>query len=245
MHYGIQLYSVRDLTQSHGVLETLRRVAEIGYKSVEFAGFGASTTEEVRAELDALDLSVDGAHIGINALSPEMIEQTMKDLKTVGCNRIIIPAAKVNTMENINIFLEKLRAALPRLTDAGFEVGYHNHDFEYLPNEDGIIPMRVIEEKTNLFFELDTYWAYHAGLDPVAEMERMGKRLRMIHLKDGIPALGKESGKPLGEGNAPVKKVYETALAKGLPIIVESETLTPDGPTEALVCYRYLKSIEA
>ena len=244
MHYGIQLYSVRDLTKSHGIIETLRRVAEIGYKSVEFAGFGTSSAEEVRAELDALGLSVDGAHIGIKELAPETIDRTMKDLKTVGCRRIIIPAAKLNTEENINIFLDQLAQATPKLCEEGFELGFHNHDVEFLPNEDDIIPMHVLEEKTDLFFELDTYWAYHAGLDPVVEMERMGTRLRMIHLKDGIPSLGKDGGKPLGEGDAPVKKVYDAAIQKGLPIIVESETLNPDGPTEAIICYRYLKSIE-
>ena len=244
MHYGIQLYSVRDLTQSQGILETLRCVAAIGYKSVEFAGFGTASAAEIRAELDTLGLSVDGAHIGIKDLSPETIDQTIANMKTIGNSRIIIPAAKLTNKETIALFLEKLAFAMPKLQAAGFEVGFHNHDVEFLPNEDGIIPMHVLEEQTDLFFELDTYWAYHVGLDPVAEMERMGKRLRMIHIKDGIPSLGHQGGKPLGMGKAPVRAVYEAALEKGLPIIVESETLTPDGPTEADICYRYLKTLE-
>ena len=211
---------------------------------MEFAGFGDSTAEEVRTYLAEFGLAVDGAHIGIKELLPEKIDQTIENMKTVGCKSVIIPAAKVNTMENMQIFLDQLAQALPKLREADIAVGFHNHDTEYLPNEDGVIPMRVLEEQTDLFFELDTYWAFHAGVDPVEEMERMGKRLRMIHIKDGIPSLGKDGGKPLGMGEAPVAKVYEAAVKKGLPIIVESETLMPDGPTEISVCYRYLKTLE-
>ena len=48
----------------------------------------------------------------------------------------------------------------------------------------------------------------------------------------------------LGMGEAPVPAVYAKALAMKLPIIVESETQTPDGPTEACICMDYLRSLE-
>ena len=49
---------------------------------------------------------------------------------------------------------------------------------------------------------------------------------------------------PLGMGEAPVPDVHAKALAMKLPIIVESETQTPDGPTEARICMDYLRSLE-
>lgn len=244
MNYGVQLYSVRDSVKENGMRETLRRVAEIGYKSVEFAGFGDATAEEVRVWLDEFGLSVNGSHNGIKDLMPDKIEKTIADMKAVGNTHIIIPWARVRTQADIDEFLASLTTALPRLREAGFSVGFHNHDKEYLENEDGIVPMSLLEGVDGLFFELDTYWAYHAGLDPVTEMERMGDRLKMIHIKDGIPALGYDGGKPLGQGTAPIKAVWEKAVALGLPIIVESETLTPDGMTEITQCIEYLRSLE-
>ena len=245
MEYGLQLYSVRDSVKADGMKETLRRVSEIGYQSVEFAGFGGADAKEVRAWLDEFGLTADGSHNSIKDLLPETIEQTVRDMKTVGNSRIIIPAAKLKTAEDIKIFLDQLAYAKPILEKEGFSLGFHNHDSEFLKNEDGIVPMDVLKNETDLFFELDTYWAYHAGIDPVAEMERMGNRLHLIHIKDGDPTLGKECGKPLGQGTAPVSAVYAKALAMGLPMVVESETLTPDGMTEIKQCFDYLKALES
>ena len=244
MKYGVQLYSVRDAVKEIGMAETLRRVAKIGYQSVELAGMGDLTAAELRQALDANALTVDGAHVGIKAFLPDQIDTTMRDMDIVSCRNLIIPAAKVKTKAEIDLFLDQLAVALPTLRRAGFAVGFHNHDVEFRPNEDGIIPMDVLTRETDLFFELDTYWAFHAGKDPLAVMDEMGTRLRMIHIKDGIPSLGNDGGMPLGRGEAPVAAVYQKALAKKLPLIVESETLKPSGMDEITVCLDYLKSLE-
>ena len=78
-------------------------------------------------------------------------------------------------------------------------------------------------------------------------MEKLAERLIAIHIKDGFKseAVGvKAHGMPLGMGEAPVPAVYAKALAMKLPIIVESEAQTPDGPTEARICMDYLRSLE-
>ncbi len=244
MNYGVQLYSVRDSIKEIGMCETLRRVAAIGYRSVELAGFGDATAAETAQMLAQLGLSVDGAHIGTKELSPERIGETVANMKAIGNRRIIIPAAKLKTDADITAFLQAVAYADPILKDAGMELGFHNHHTEFLPNEDGTVPMKVLKEQTDLFFELDTYWVYHAGIDPVAEMERMGSRLKMIHLKDGIPENGLDGGKPLGQGSAPVAAVYQRAAACGIPMVVESETLLPNGMTEIAQCFAYLKQLE-
>ena len=67
MEYGIQMYSVRDLTKDD-LAGALRAVAEIGYKFVEFAGFFGHSAEEVRAMLDENGLEVSGTHTGVGEL---------------------------------------------------------------------------------------------------------------------------------------------------------------------------------
>ena len=243
MKYGVQLYSVRDAVKEIGMKETLRRVAAIGYQSVELAGFGDLTPEQMKVILDALGLSVDGAHVSIRAMT-EDFEATLAALQTIGCTRAIVPAAKVKTAEDVRALQLDLAEAAKKFAPYGIEVGFHNHAVEYLPNEDGDIPMDAILAVDGIFIELDTYWAYHAGMDPLSEMERLGKRLKLIHIKDGDPSLEGECGKTLGHGTAPVAAVYQKALEMGIPMVVESETLTPDGPTEIDVCFRYLKSLE-
>jgi sugar phosphate isomerase/epimerase len=98
-----------------------------------------------------------------------------------------------------------------------------------------------IERRTNIDFELDTFWLFNAHVDPLATMEKLKDRVHVIHLKDGFVG-GK--GIPLGEGEAPVKAVREKAIEMGLTMVVESETLTPSGLDEAERCIKYLRSIE-
>ena len=99
-----------------------------------------------------------------------------------------------------------------------------------------------LEKRCNVFFEIDTYWAFNAGLDPIQVMNRLADRLRVIHLKDGH--LGGQ-GKALGEGDAPVKAVRQRAIEMGIPMVVESETLTPTGIEEVGRCIKFLRQCDA
>ena len=49
--YGIQMYSVRDITEKD-MPGALRALAEMGYKNVEFAGFFGIPAEEIKKLLD-------------------------------------------------------------------------------------------------------------------------------------------------------------------------------------------------
>ena len=51
MEYGIQMYSLRDLTDKD-LDAALKAVADMGYKKIEFAGFFDHTAEEINAMLD-------------------------------------------------------------------------------------------------------------------------------------------------------------------------------------------------
>ena len=96
--------------------------------------------------------------------------------------------------------------------------------------------------RTRVEFEIDTYWAYVAGEDPVALLRRLAGRMQVIHLKDGDRA---GHGQALGEGTAPVAEVRKTAMELGLRIVVESETMQPDGLSEVRRCIRYLQKKDA
>ena len=101
--------------------------------------------------------------------------------------------------------------------------------------------MEQLFYRTGLALEIDTFWAYAAGVDPVAVLKRFAERIPVIHIKDGY---ADRKGMPLGQGTAPVKAVYEAALALHIPMVVESETLMPDGLTETGICIKYLRSLE-
>ncbi len=239
MDYSIQMYSLRDMTANdlEGALAT---VAKIGYKYVEFAGFFGHSAEEVNAMLDKYGLTVSGTHSSWTDLR-DNFEATVAFHKAIGNKNYIIPGADLSTSEKLSEFIDVMNVAQPKLEAEGITLGYHNHSHEFIPTAEGYLIHDEIAKRTNIPFEIDTYWVYNAGLDPVAMLEKYKDRIKCIHIKDGFEG-GK--GMPLGKGSAPVKAVYEKAKELGFVMVVESETLTPTGADEAKVCFEYLKSIE-
>ena len=243
MKYGIQLYSVRDNTPKD-MEGTLRALSEMGYSMVEFAGFFGHSADTVKGWLDKYGLVASGTHTGWEALRNDF-DGTVAYHKAIGCDTIIVPGADLSTQEKLDAFIAFMSDAAAKLAKEGITLAYHNHSGEFMKNSYGVITHDEMQAKMDgVKFEIDTYWAYNAGIDPVAIMDKLYAegRLPVIHIKDG---LANGAGKPLGMGTAPVKAVWETAKKYGVPMIVESETLNPDGLTEAKICIDYLKSLEA
>ena len=241
MDYGLQLYSVRDLTEKD-LDGALRAVSELGYTFVEFAGFFGHSAADVRAMLEKYGLKVSGTHTGCGELTADRIDETVAYHRAIGNESIIIPGADFSTPEKLDEVIAIINGAQPKLAAAGIRLGYHNHSHEFLPTAWGAYIHRELEERTQVDFEIDTYWAYAAGLDPIALLSRLGDRVTVIHLKDGD---SDGHGYALGEGTAPVAAVRAYAIEHGLPMVVESETCNPTGIEEVGRCIRYLRSLEA
>lgn len=240
MNYGLQLFSVRDITKDD-MEGALREVAAMGYEFVEFAGFMGHPAEQVKAWLTQYGLRASGTHTGLAGLTDEVLEETIAYHKTIGCKDIIVPYEKLETKEAVDAVIDRLNELQPRLAAEGITLHYHNHDHEFKPNQDGVIAEEELLNRTKINLEVDTYWVFAAGQDPVAFLKEHKDRISVIHLKDGI---GGDEGKSLGLGKAPVKEVRETALALGIEMVVESEGLEPTGLEEVKRCIDFLKDIE-
>ncbi|MBR7185264.1 MAG: sugar phosphate isomerase/epimerase [Clostridia bacterium] len=241
MQYGLQLYSLRDMT-GEDFEGALRTVAELGYSSVETAGFFGHSAEEVAAMLDRYHLTISSSHTGWRELTPDKLPETIRYHKTLGNPSIIVPGADLSTPAKLDAFIDLLNDAEPKLAAEGIALGYHNHDHEFMPNSWGILPHSEIERRTRVELQIDTYWAYVAGLDPVETITRLRDRIRSIHLKDGDL---QKKGFALSEGAAPVAAVRKKAIALGFGMIVESEGCDPTGAEEIGRCIRYLRKLDA
>ena len=239
MEYGIQMYSVRDITKDD-LDGALRQVAELGYKYVEFAGFFGHTAEEVKAMLDKYGLVCSGTHTGWQEVA-ENFEETVKFHKTIGNKYYIIPGHDLSTKEKLDEFIDQCNMLAPKLREHGIELGFHNHHIEFEIMPEGYQIHKELEERADIFFEIDTYWAFVGKQDPVATLERLKDRIRVIHLKDGSPD---GVGCSLGSGSAPVAAVKAKAQELGFGIVVESESLNPSGPEEVKRCIEYLKTLD-
>ena len=238
--YGVQMFGLRDITPSDFRL-ALKTAKDIGFEQVEFAGFFNNDPEKVREYLEEFGLEPISTHTGIGDITPENIEKTIALHKAIGCKYITLPGIWMNTREELDKTIEVLNFAQPILEKEGITLSVHNHWREFKPTEYGAFSHEELEAKTKVNFQLDTFWAFFADKDPIALMDyyySLG-RLTMIHLKDGVLDNSKKAA--LGEGEAPVEAILTKALELNIPIIVESEGLSPSGAEENARCFNFLK----
>lgn len=174
-------------------------------------------------------------------LADDVIGETIRYHKTLGNRLIVLPWADLDDQQKLDDFVAQTEKVQARLADEGIWLGYHNHAHEFKPNADGSCIWEQLEERTRLDLEIDTYWTFVGGRDPLEMMERLKERVRIIHIKDGLVD---GSGRPLGMGEAPAASVYRKAVELGDRLIVESETCQPSGLEEARICMDFLKAQE-
>ena len=185
---ALQMYSIREL-MAKDVRQTLLDTAKAGYAGVEFAGYFDHTADEIKSYLDEAGLVCAGTHTGWNLLQPDTIDETMRFNEKIGNRLIILPGvdgamygdrdSSCRMGATLNDIGAKLRAN-------GFAFYYHNHHREFAVY-DGKYALDYVYENSdpeNLKVELDCYWAYIGGVDPIAYMKKYGKRCSLLHMKD-------------------------------------------------------------
>ena len=235
MKIAVQVYSVRDhINDTETLLKALEEIKKIGYDGVEFAGFFNTDAETIKAKLDEIGLVCVGSHMGLDDFRADKAEATVEFMKTLGATAAGIGGAPHGTVAEC----EEIGDVLGAAAKYGIKTYYHNHCEEFVPFEDGTLPIDIIKAKCDL--EIDTYWSFHAGEDNRALLKAKKDNIVLVHVKDGI------DGKPkaLGEGNCDIPAVIETAKEIGLEwVIVENDDPVPTGLEDIARSYKYLKTI--
>lgn len=253
-NYGLQMYSVRDFAEK-SLKDTLEKVAKLGYKYIEFAGFFDNKAEEVKSWLDEFGLVCSGTHTGLPALTPENIDETIAYHKAIDCKNLIVPGCDWSSPEKRDEVLAALDFAQKKLAEAGIKLGYHNHSREFFPTPEGKIVFEdEILSKTDIELEIDTFWLFNAGINVIEYLEAHKDRIGVIHLKDGIPSAEEDKnfefchrnvkGMSVGSGKAPVDDVRAWAIKNNILMVIESESLDPNGIEEVKRCIEYLKKLD-
>lgn len=184
MEFGIQLYTLRNELEKD-YIGTLKKVAKIGYKNVEIAGFDAMKSKDLREALEDLGLKAPSSHIGLEILE-DKLDWVMEYSQEIGCKNIICPWYKPENYEEYMKLSEKLNHIGELCYSNNIQFGYHNHDHEF-NIYNGKMGLDIILDNTDPRFvksELDTYWVQFAGKDVVGTIKKYSNRIPLIHLKD-------------------------------------------------------------
>jgi len=180
--FSIQLYSVRDII-NNDFSGTLKKLAEMGYTGVEFAGYGGLSAPEMKDVLTANGLKSVGAHIGIEGLTKRLDEELAYH-RVLGTEYIICPFYNMKTGEDALKLAEILKPVAAKCVGSGFKFAYHNHAHEF--DKDGgeyLLDILFKNLPPEAAMELDIYWAAYAGVEPLAYMEKHRDRLKLLHIK--------------------------------------------------------------
>ncbi len=241
---ALQLYTVRDETEKD-FIGTLEKVAAMGYKGVEFAGFGNIPAKEMKATLDRLGLKAAGSHTGIDLIK-EKLEDVIEYNLEIGNKYVICPWAPFKTKEDYVEAARLFNEAGAKCKARGIQLAYHNHDFEFT-KFDGEYGLDILYGNTspeNLVAEFDTCWVFYAGADPVEYIEKYKGRCPIIHLKDLKSKVPVEMIE-LGDGIIDIAAIVKAAEAAGSEwLVAEMDTCPRPTLESARICIDNLKKMK-
>lgn len=214
---AVQLYTLRDQTEKDFV-GTVRKVAEMGYAGVEFAGYGGLSGSELKKLLDDCGLRAAGTHAGLDKLRNNLAGE-IEFAQTVGYKHIGVPWTPPelrSTADACKRFAEWMNETGAMVSAAGLTLVYHNHDFEFQTVE-GVRVLDLFMQHTDpalVQMELDCFWAVKAGVDPAEYIRKYPGRVPLLHIKDMTPAPDSTFAE-VGEGVIDWKPVFAAAATGG------------------------------
>jgi sugar phosphate isomerase/epimerase len=247
---GLQLFTLRNELEKD-VPGTLQRVAQIGYRQVEFYvpfyfTWTAAFARDVRKSLDDLGLKCISTHNTMEAFQPEGINKAIELNQILG-SRYVVSARRpqVSGIDGWKGIAETLNKGNEVLRASGLKAAYHSTVLEWKP-VDGQRPIDVLLQNTDKSFghQLDVGTCLATGTDAVGWINQNPGRILSLHLKDWSPE--KEYGVLFSQGTAPWPRILAAAEGKGGAefLVIEQEN-SVEPPMEAvrkdLELYRNLR----
>ena len=185
MEIGAQFYTIRDYCKNlDDFAESIKKVADIGYKYVQISGTCAFEPQWLKEQLDKNGLQCVLTHTPADKLLGET-KQVVLDHDTLGCKYVGLGHFGFDeTNENCTLeaFTNKYKPVVTTLKENGKYFMYHNHDGEFRKIGNKLI----LEHLKDLFtpdemgFTLDTYWVQAGGGDPAQWIKKLSGRVPCI-----------------------------------------------------------------
>lgn len=258
MKIGAQLYSVHDYTKNLEDFEqTLKKIAEIGYKYVQVSGTCEFQADWLKEKLEKYGLLCPLTHTAQRKVA-EQIDTVIADHLTFGAKYIGIGGMEGlwdsnNSLEYCyDLFKKDYRDSIKKIKDAGLYFMYHNHNQElaFLEGDSKFLLRRIAEDfaPDEVGFILDTHWIQRGGVDPAKFIRELKGRVPCVHFKDYIIKRTAESTNEIrfaavGEGVLDFDEIICACKEAGTEyVFVEQDDCYGEDPFECLKrSYNYLK----
>lgn len=250
---GLELFTLRTLFSTHPA-EILKRVAEIGFREIEFSPeFDGA---RMNSYLHDAGLSAPSSYVG----TPKTIDEwkmTINPMRLYGINYIVIGDNPVLDAESWIRRAEMYNHCGMIAREAGMRLCYHAHYNEYAPLGDTsgyeILLKRCDPELVNM--EMDIFWAVYSGIDPLFYWQRYPGRFPLLHVKDLYANIainphqspdpnGPNPFAPVGHGKIDWARIFAHVDEAGVKHIFVEQDRCNMPPLEAIkTSFDYLKNL--
>ena len=243
---GLQLYTVRKELESD-FESTLRKVAAIGYREVEFAGYYNHTPSQVRQSLNNAGLSSPSTHLSLQTIAHDL-GRAIDSAKVIGNRYLVLgylQPEERKSLDDYKALADLLNRAGEDCRKAKLQLAYHNHDFEF-ESTNGQIPYDLLLRSTDgelVKLELDVYWITKALQRPEDYLAQYPGRFELLHIKDmdGTP---KRSFTEVGRGTIDFKRILEQSRLAGVKhYFVEQDEMAGSPFDSIKTSYDYLRTM--
>lgn len=251
---SLGMYTVYDDVKKD-IIDAFKKLFILGYDGIEFYGEPAEyDILDVKKAIDSSGLNLTSWHIEWRNLQNETINQTIKYLKDVGCNRAIVPClggewnvAHTPKEECLSIwetYIKKMNEIVIRLIDEGISMGYHNHEHEFLLNYNNKSVFDILFQNldSNIIMEFDTGNAIEGGVDPKTVIDKYQGRQMLIHCKPFSKTAEFDTFIGADDDLNNWSEIVSACKTKCLGFIVESESKVKSGMENAKLCIEGLKN---
>ncbi|MEO6893883.1 MAG: sugar phosphate isomerase/epimerase [Ginsengibacter sp.] len=245
---GLQLYTVRD-AMAKDPKAALAKVAGLGYNSVEGATytgdekFYGMSPEEFKQVLKDNGLVMYSSHyrLGEDKMNGQDIKGTIlhdwdkaiEDATKVGLKYMVcawLSPEERGTLDHYKKVSDDLNVAGSKCKNAGIQLCYHNHDFEFI-KENGQYPYDILmRTDPNLVkMEMDLYWIKKAGQDPIELFKKHPGRYPLWHVKD-MDKTPQKNFTEVGNGVIDFKEIFKYKKLAGMKYFYVEQDQTPGDP---------------
>ena len=249
MKLGAQFYTLRNSCKDlAGLEETMKRVADIGYTSIQLSGVCAYEGDWVAEKAREIGVTVDITHYDYNKIIND-VENTIKKHAAMNCKCIGIGASPYNRdQEGLDRLSNEMATVIPTIVASGHKLMYHNHHWEFAKIGDKTFLELLCDRFTpeELGITLDTYWVQAAGGDPIVWIKKLHGRIDRIHFKDMAMNMTDKAVRiaSIGEGNMNYDGIIQACLDENIEYgYVELDNCYGEDPFDCMKrSYDYLSS---
>lgn len=233
---AVQMYTLREESEMD-FIGTLKKVANIGYQGVEFAGYYDMSAKDLKKVMDDLGLIAASSHIPLDTLK-EDLSSVIAYQHEIGSTKLVCPfiAPEMRTEEGYSELIRSLNDIGRECSKEGITLCYHNHDFELERLANGKTALETILDETNpewVKAEFDIYWLTRAGENPVEWMKRYQDRTPLVHLKD-MTTDGEQFFAELGTGGVDLNGVLNQGEASNVDWWIVEQDKCKRSPLESI-----------